>query len=423
MKLKVIELFAGVGGFRLGMERYDKNLFEVVFANQWEPGRKVQHAFDCYVNNFGMENSFNEDIAVAKYKIPDNSDILVGGFPCQDYSVATTNGKGIEGKKGVLWWEISWIIKNKKPKMILLENVDRLLKSPSSKRGRDFAIMLKNLDNLGYDVEWQVINAADYGMIQRRKRVFIFAKKRSIFPSIDVNTINQDNINNEDISFFGPIFPVEHDEVKNITINIATSFSDEIDVTNNYNNGKFLNKGFLSRGNVFHCDYAPIFEGEHRSFQDVLEEKVDKKFFLNFDQLAKMKELKGAKKKLRTKPNGEYYYYSEGKMSLHDDVNKHSRTMITSEGTLNRSTHIIKIGRNKYRFITPREAERLNGFPDDWSISIPTNRMRYFCMGNALVVEIIEKLSIRFKQLLRNIKNNELKNKDIDTTSKNLKLI
>src|SRR6185436_11149332 len=109
-------------------------------------------------------------------------DMLVGGFPCQDYSVARTlsQAKGLEGKKGVLWWQIHRILKEKKtkPNLLLLENVDRLLKSPVKQRGRDFAVMLKSLSDLGYIVEWRVINAADYGMPQRRRRVFIFGYRK-----------------------------------------------------------------------------------------------------------------------------------------------------------------------------------------------------------------------------------------------------
>ena len=158
-KLKVLELFAGVGGFRLGLEK-DKN-YSVVWSNQWEPSTKMQHASLVYEARFGPDKHTNIDIAeVEVSKIPD-ADILVGGFPCQDYSVATTlqNSKGLIGKKGVLWWSIHKILSEKKnpPKYLFLENVDRLLKSPANQRGRDFAIILKSLDELGYAVEWRVI--------------------------------------------------------------------------------------------------------------------------------------------------------------------------------------------------------------------------------------------------------------------------
>ena len=157
-KLKVVELFAGVGGFRLGLEgwegrsastKYEKPLksnFEVIWSNQWEPSTKAQHASDIYEKRWGANNHSNKDISSVKTsEIPDH-DVLVGGFPCQDYSVARvlSHSKGLEGKKGVLWWDIHRIIKEKKkkkPKYLILENVDRLISSPASQRGRDFSIM------------------------------------------------------------------------------------------------------------------------------------------------------------------------------------------------------------------------------------------------------------------------------------------
>ena len=102
-ELKVVELFAGVGGFRVGLENTDKEFFHTIWANQWEPGKKDQFAFECYKRHYGNTDSVlvNDDIEKVKDSIPDH-DLLVGGFPCQDYSVATTKAKGIEGKKGVL---------------------------------------------------------------------------------------------------------------------------------------------------------------------------------------------------------------------------------------------------------------------------------------------------------------------------------
>ena len=128
MTIKVVELFAGVGGFRLGLEQASKD-FETIWANQWEPGKKAQYAFDCYNYHFGKKGGVNKwsnvDINKAKKHCPD-CDLLVGGFPCQDYSVAATKAKGIKGKKGVLWWDIRDILEKKRPSYVLLENVDRL---------------------------------------------------------------------------------------------------------------------------------------------------------------------------------------------------------------------------------------------------------------------------------------------------------
>ena len=182
MEKTVCELFAGVGGFRLGLERLNSG-WETVWFSQWEPGKKQQWAHDCYVSHFGDSKDLNgeyhtgDDICtVDKDTIPGHT-LLVGGFPCQDYSVAHTlaTSHGIEGKKGVLWWQIRDVLIAKKSPFCLFENVDRLLKSPASQRGRDFGVILSCLNALGYSAEWRVVNASDYGAAQRRRRTFIFA--------------------------------------------------------------------------------------------------------------------------------------------------------------------------------------------------------------------------------------------------------
>ena len=182
MKKTICELFAGVGGFRLGFDRLGTG-WETTWFSQWEPGKTKQWAHDCYVYHYGDcadlkgEYHTGEDISTMdKNNIPDHS-LLVGGFPCQDYSVAhsLSSSKGIEGKKGVLWWQIRDILITKRPPFVMLENVDRLLKSPASQRGRDFGIILTSFAQLGYRAEWRVVNAAEYGAVQRRRRTFIFA--------------------------------------------------------------------------------------------------------------------------------------------------------------------------------------------------------------------------------------------------------
>src|SRR5690606_18022163 len=189
MTLKIVELFAGVGGFRIGLEGYPKKSnspYRVIWSNQWEPSTKTQHANFVYhhrwPNAVHIGKNIEEVIESDFESIPDH-DLLVGGFPCQDYSVGTTlkNSKGLIGKKGVRWWSIEAILRRKenKPKYLMLENVDRLLTSPSNQRGRDFAVMLASLNNLGYAVEWRIINAAEYGMPQRRRRVFFLAYHHS----------------------------------------------------------------------------------------------------------------------------------------------------------------------------------------------------------------------------------------------------
>ena len=196
----LIELFAGVGGFRLGFEglktengqylsatsKYtlpidNQDFFITGFSNQFEPSNKRQHASEVYLKQFGPLGHYNSDITqitgsqiITEVErnagIRSNEDLVItGGFPCQDYSVGTLlkNSKGLNGKKGVLWWEIYRLTKElsglgRKPKYLVLENVDRLLKSPVGAKGSDFATILYCLNELGYNVEYQTINASDY---------------------------------------------------------------------------------------------------------------------------------------------------------------------------------------------------------------------------------------------------------------------
>ncbi|AVN60323.1 DNA (cytosine-5-)-methyltransferase [Mesoplasma entomophilum] len=388
-KIKVVELFAGVGGFSLALKK-SKGNYEVIFSNQWEPSTKNQFAFNALNKNFKKHILSNEDIQFAKEKLPNDFDLLVGGFPCQDYSVATTNSKGIEGKKGVLWWEISWILEKHKPNFVFLENVDRLLKSPSNKRGRDFAIILKDLDEKGYNVEWMNINAGDYGYVQRRRRVFILAWRKE-----KLNIQKELNISDSfDKGIFRKGFKVEKFILeKEIDLNI---FSDKVDVTENYNYGKFLNFGVMIDGKIISGDFVPLFKGKQKILKDILEDKVDDSYFLTDEQIQKISILKDRKRMPRTKPNGEKYFYSEGKMSLLENINMPSRTMLTSEGTINRASHFVEDINSKgikgIRRITPLEAERINGFTDNWTSGVMTERQRYFCMGNALVVPLVAKI-------------------------------
>ena len=221
----VAELFAGVGGFRIGLSRAG---WKTTFSNQWEPSTKAQHASDVYVANFGPEGHTNVDIATVE-SLP-HVDLVVGGFPCQDYSVAKTanSAKGLEGKKGVLWWEILRLVSASKPKFIFLENVDRLLKSPSAQRGRDFAVMLKTLGDEGYSIEWRIVNAAEYGFPQRRIRVFIVAtkkskgaKKQTPLSIIGKTGILARALPIEKIVDDGEFFELQPDYAKNIVIGFA----------------------------------------------------------------------------------------------------------------------------------------------------------------------------------------------------------
>ena len=419
MDKTVVELFAGVGGFRCGFNHVslkddkvnEEDNWDFVWANQWEPSTKSQAAFDCYVERFGeSENHVNEDIAtVDKSKIPDHS-VLVGGFPCQDYSVARSlsGEKGIEGKKGVLWWQIAEVLEEKQPPFVLLENVDRLLRSPASQRGRDFGVMLRTLYDYGYSVEWRVINAAEYGFPQKRRRVFIFAYHKSTNYYNKMKKVHyEDLIYKEGI--FAKNFPIKFhskqvgldgkahssDEFGESSI-LKKDFKDLVEVSDNFK-FHFFNAGLMHRGRIYTFKTEPVDCENITTLGDIIEkEEVDEKYCLLDEKLEKWKYLKGSKKVPRKRPNGETYYFSEGNIAFPDKLDVPARTMLTSESTTNRSSHVVKdVVTGNLRTLTPVEAERIQMFPDNWTnvaSQAMTERRRYFMMGNALVVGVVERL-------------------------------
>ena len=396
-KLKVAELFAGVGGFRMGLEATDNNMFDVTWANQWEPGKKVQHAFDCYNTKFNTGTHINDDIAEISDKdmAATNADLVVGGFPCQDYSVARSlNGElGIQGKKGVLFWQITRFIQNTVPKYILLENVDRLLKSPSTQRGKDFGVMLATLNELGYDVEWRVINAADYGNAQRRRRVFIFGYRRNMKYGQEMNKFDDEEMIYKQ-GLFARSFRVESEPNKNRVSSISLS-EDIVEVSDEFS-FKFFNSGIMREGQITSIDTIPKYE-KATPLKDIIQSDVDDKYVLNEEKLKKFEYMRGGKRIERTSKEGFKYMYTEGGMSETDSLDLPGRTMLTSEGTSNRSTHLIEVDGVR-RLLTPVEAERLNGFPDNWTDTMP-ERSRYFCMGNALVVPLVTRIGNEIEKI------------------------
>lgn len=393
MQKTICELFAGVGGFRLGFDRLETD-WKTVWFSQWEPGARTQWAHDCYVQHFGdapdLCNEFHtgDDIStVDKSKIPDHT-VLVGGFPCQDYSVAHTlaSSHGIEGRKGVLWWQIRDTLIAKKAPFCIFENVDRLLRSPASQRGRDFGIILSCLAAEGYSVEWRVVNAAQYGAAQRRRRVFIFAyRDDTVYGKTTAQASAEDIITSAGL--MAKAFPIH--SMGEITK--ATLSKDIVEVSDRFastfENAGYMHKGTIYTARILEEEEAPVLLG------DILQRNVDEKYYIPGAKMEKWAYLKGAKRIPRTAANGHEYVFSEGPVAFPDPWDRPGRTMLTSESTLNRSTHIVSDpGTGRLRSLTPVEAERLQGFDDDWTNTGMPDRMRFFCMGNALVVPMITRM-------------------------------
>ena len=391
--MRTLELFAGVGGFRLGLE---KTGHTVVWSNQWEPGTSKQWASKVYETRFGSDGHSNEDIAEVRTEDIPSADLLVGGFPCQDYSVASTsrNSKGLVGKKGVLWWQIHRILEQKgddKPNYLLLENVDRLLKSPSKQRSRDFAVILKSLEELGYDVEWRVINAAEYGMPQKRKRVFILGYRKGSNIQRRVEQMGPEEWLEQ--GTMASSFEADLVDIKTFTIEGSLT-----DVTNDFS-GEFLTSGIFTDGKVTTAKHVAVYEGHKTLLKDIMVDDADEHFYIQ--DTSKWEHYKSGKKEPRTTKEGYQYFYSEGALSFPDPIDKPARTILTSEGgtSASRTKHAVRDEKG-IRRLTPIELERANMFPDNHTLidGIPDSK-RGFLMGNALVVGIIERIGKTLMEL------------------------
>ncbi len=459
MDKTVCELFAGVGGFRCGLNHIStledmkkEESWKTVWFSQWEPAEKnTQYAHGCYVHHFGTcldingNDTTNLNIEeVDKSTLPDFS-LLVGGFPCQDYSVASSlaTSKGLEGKKGVLWWSIRDILEEKKPPFVLLENVDRLIKSPAKQRGRDFGIILACFRDEGYTVEWRVINAAEYGYQQRRRRIFIFAYKNdlkyaaSVEKQIDYISEFGDELHRHSVAkqileegFFAKTFPVYPVDPKKIKIEKLPKGIGELSKSFIY---AFENTGIMKDGIIYSVKTIPNYHGKQIILGDIMEDgEVDKKYFIPEERLyytspnvnhsdethgrlskeerQTWQYIKGAKKLLRKAANGHEYIFSEGPIAMVDAYDKPARTMLTSEGGFNRSTHIVKDKKTgRIRLLTAEEAERIQGFPTghtkwckvgDETVEMPLNKRR-FMMGNALVVDLIKQMESELDRIIK----------------------
>ena len=409
--IRVVELFAGVGGFRIGLEGAS-DAYQTIWNSQWEPSTKHQDASLAYRARFGSVGHSNKDICtVPTNEIPDH-DLLVGGFPCQDYSVAATLSRsgGIEGKKGVLWWQIYRILEEKgenRPSYIFLENVDRIINSPATQRGRDFAIILASLSDLGYIVEWRVINAADYGMPQRRRRTYIVGYRKD---SVVANQIEDAN----NWLFYDGVIAKSFPFVQKKTTISQFEIEGTIkEVSDNFNKGKkdspFGTAGIMIDRNILSVDSMAVYDGPIQTLGDILvdEEFVPEEFYISDEELPKWRYEKGAKKINRVSKEGYEYVFSEGGMAFPDYLDKPSRTMITGEGGAapSRFKHVVQTPSGRYRRLIPIELERLNMFPDNHTYHPEvSDGRRAFLMGNALVCGVVE---IVGKSLYRTIYGEE----------------
>jgi DNA (cytosine-5)-methyltransferase 1 len=426
-RLFTADLFAGVGGFRQALEGVQGSPFEFTLSCQWEPGSRIQHASLVYQERWKGGIHLNEDIQVVlsseegRQSIRDAEiDVVCAGFPCQDYSVARplSQSMGLAGKKGVLWWSIAQFLQlrnaEERPvKYLLLENVGRLLSSPVANRGRDFAMILSTLRALGYAAEWRILDSAEYGHPQRRKRIYICAYHNSTGIYERLATVAAGTAALETTPLLHTLlydaFPcslVNPSDAILPALSVLAEPMDEQSAFQSPPSGRspFGNIGLMLNGAVFTCtaraaviDDFSVFSG-HKTAQtlgDVIRQtgQIPTEFYIKPEDEVRWRQAKAAKAVPRN-ANGFQYTYTEGAMSFPDAVDRPSRTIITSEGgtTPSRTKHSVPDA-GRFRRLVPEELEALNGFPRGFT-AVPglTDTVRARLMGNSLVVPMVRRI-------------------------------
>lgn len=334
LPLKCIDLFAGVGGIRLGFEQASKYFgysTECVFTSEID-----DWACKTYRKNFPDDgHDPQSDVTkVNETQLPD-FDVLLAGFPCQAFSIAGKRG-GFNDTRGTLFFDVARIIKEKRPKAFLLENVKGLT---NHRGGKTLEVIINTLkEDLGYTVFYKVLNAKDYGLAQMRERIYIVGFR-------------------DDCGGGGFGFP------------------------------------------------QPVPESERKVIRDIMEENpVDARYYLSTVYIASMK---AHKARHQAKGNGFGY-----EIRSLDDVagtivcggmGKERNLIVDPRQTdLTPTTHIKgEYNKEGLRRMTPKEWERLQGFPDDWTAGL-ANVHRYKQMGNSVAVPVIKAVAMNIIKELQN---------------------
>lgn len=319
--MRFVELFAGIGGFRLGLERAGH---DCVWANEWD-----KYANKVYRSHWG-ECDDRDIRSVDVGEIP-RHDLLVGGFPCQAFSIAG-NREGFDDARGTLFFEIARILEACRPSHCLLENVKGLL---SHDGGRTFCRIIEVLGELGYCVEWQVLNSKDFGVPQNRERVFIHGFRGesgfSIFPLVRYDGVSSSEGAEEQ--------GVGQGSLRSVASTITAGYQklNEGSTIVQVNNPRHSNNRVYDESGI--APALRTMQGGNR------QPKILSHSWRNGDPAR----------------GGTGPLYSM----------EHSFTLDTSP-------HYV-VG-DRIRKLTPLECERLQGFPDGWT-SCLSNSQRYKCLG------------------------------------------
>jgi DNA (cytosine-5)-methyltransferase 1 len=379
-EIRFADLFCGIGGFRLGIEKASEKLripVKCVFSSEIE-----KNAVKIYEKNF-KEIPSGDITKIQASDIPD-IDILCGGFPCQDVSIAGKRA-GLKGKRTGLFFDIIRILKEKKPSIVFLENVKGLL---ASNGGWDFATVLIELEDAGYSVEWCVLNSKDFGVPQNRERVFIIGHlagrcRGKIFPIFGENKSTNGKNTNEvfaicdsgesrELQIRSDIFPPLRNggggcgQHNFICYPVLTP-----DRVNKNQNGRGVKN-----------PNEPMFTLTAQDQHGVL---------LNYIGSVGNKRLEDGKDLSRNYPQGSRVYSSDGIAA----------TLSSQAGGIGGKPGLYQIKKDKIRKLTPIECERLQAFPDRWTEGIADSN-RYKCLGNSVTVNVIEAIAEKILKVMSN---------------------
>ena len=348
---KVFSMFSGIGGFELGLLMSEKNVKLVGYSEI------DKYAIEVFEKQFKGINNYGNATTIDETKLP-NFDLFVGGFPCQAFSVAGKQ-RGFNDTRGTLFFDVARILKHKKPKHFILENVRGLLSHDS---GRTFQTIIKVLTDIGYLVQWEVCNSKNYGVPQNRERVYIVGHLRGnsrpeVFP---IGKINEENSRNN--------------KPKEITKNMSMAYR-VYDINGMSTTLRAVGGGVGAKTGLYQIikrsgkikadqDNASCLTGGARgdgnhSYTDWIVRAC-----LTPDRLNK-------------RQNGRRFKDNEEPMFTLTGQDKHG-VLINSQ----------------IRRLTPMECERLQGFPDGWTEGI-SDTQRYKCLGNAVTTNVVCEIAKR----------------------------
>lgn len=347
-----VELFCGIGGFRIACDELE---VETLWSNDLD-----KKASMVYMDCFGSEGHINGNIWEHLSDVP-NHKLLTAGFPCQPFSSA---GKklGIKDERGTLFSAIIEILKKQNPEYFVLENVKRLLSMDS---GRHFATILLHLSELGYQVEWRLLNAIDFGLPQYRERVVIIGHKKERGITFLCNDGDLEKISSKEL-----------ETVVNLKNWTPISKCES----------KFKKWGFAKEGRFAHIDLVGFSDSmDIVKLKDVLEDSVDKSFFFTEDTEER---IKNSEKVNRYVNEVEILYNQRGGARMGYSIFGTGGVAPTLTCTTSRHYERYKVG-NSFRRLTNVEYARIQGFPDNHCKSV-TRYNQYSLYGNAVPPKMVK---------------------------------